>query len=239
MRIVGSAHEAHRQITNLFGYLRAPQKKGVARYATLSARVCIMDKTTIDTYNKLALDYDQETITFWDEFPQTFITKFAESINGTKVLDIGSGPGRDGLILKKLGLDITCLDASEAMITLCKNRGLKAILGDFNQLPFEDNSFDAIWAYTSLLHVPRSSISRSLSEIKRVLREDGRLGIGMIEGETEGYRESAGVNKPRWFTYYTQDELKQLLIDNGFDITFFEAHQPGRSSQYLHYICHK
>ncbi len=70
-----------------------------------------MDKQTVDTYNKLAVQYDEETVNFWELFPRSFIDKFV-SLSGDRVLDIGSGPGRDGLILLEKGKSVTGLDAS-------------------------------------------------------------------------------------------------------------------------------
>src|SRR4051812_42476026 len=112
-----------------------------------------MDAKTIQAYNEEAENYDLGTEDFWDKFPRTFFDKFIELTKG-RVLDIGSGPGRDGLMLKQSGLDITCLDASEAMIKLCQDKGLLGIVGDFSVLPFEDESFDGVWSYTAWLHVP-------------------------------------------------------------------------------------
>ena len=116
-----------------------------------------MDQKTIDTYNKMAREYDEETVDFWNRFPRTTIDSFAKSVSG-KILDVGSGPGRDGLLLKEQGLNVICLDASEEMVKSCQNKGLQAVVGDFNQIPFADKSFDGVWAYTSLLHVPKSGI---------------------------------------------------------------------------------
>jgi ubiquinone/menaquinone biosynthesis C-methylase UbiE len=116
-----------------------------------------MDKETINTYNKMAKDYDLETEDFWKRFPHTFLDKFIE-LSGQKIIDIGSGPGRDGLLLQGAGKDVVCLDASEAMIKISSDKGLRSILGDFNDLPFEDQSFDAVWSYTALLHVPKKSV---------------------------------------------------------------------------------
>ena len=47
-----------------------------------------------------------------------------ESIAQGKVIDVGSGPGKDALMIKNEGLDIVCLDASRAMIELSKAKGL-------------------------------------------------------------------------------------------------------------------
>ncbi|MEX0749053.1 MAG: class I SAM-dependent methyltransferase [Candidatus Saccharimonadales bacterium] len=197
-----------------------------------------MDKITINTYNQLASEYDEETTGFWDDHPREFIDKFTELAFGKKVLDVGSGPGRDGLILREKGLDVTCLDASQAMIDFCSARGLRAVMGDYNSMPFGDRSFDAVWAYTSLLHAKKSAVDIPLIEVSRVLRPNGVIGLGMIEGKGEGYRESAGVNKPRWFSYYTESEIRSLMEKHGFDILFFSKFQP-RASNYLNFIARK
>jgi len=193
-----------------------------------------MDNTTIQTYNLMAQEYDDETADFWDRFPRTFFEKFTELSQG-KILDVGSGPGRDGLILKENGLDVTCLDASEAMVKFCQAKGLRSVLGDFMAMPFADNSFDGAWAYTSLLHIPKADAPKAFSEIKRVLKDGGILGLGLIEGETEGYRESSGVGMPRWFSYFTREEVEGLLESNGFEIVYFEQFKPN-SKNYLNFI---
>jgi len=196
-----------------------------------------MDQRTIQTYNQLVEEYDNETINFWDKFPRTFFDKFAKFVKG-KILDVGSGPGRDGILLKQKGLGVICLDASEAMVKLCIERGLEAIVGDFNKLPFEDKMFDGVWAYTSLLHVPKVEVEKPIIEIRRVLKDNGILGLGFIEGKIEGYRESAGVNKPRWFSFYTKKEIANLLRRSGFEVVYFESFKP-KSKNFLNFIARK
>jgi ubiquinone/menaquinone biosynthesis C-methylase UbiE len=196
-----------------------------------------MDQNTINTYNELAKEYDEETADFWDRFPRTFLDKFIELARGN-VLDVGSGPGRDGLILQNHGLAVTCLDASEKMIALSREKELISVLGDFARLPFPDESFDNIWAYTSLLHVPKSEIEKTLLEIKRVLKPNGYFALGLIEGDTELYLESSGVNQPRWFSFYRKEEIKKLLSTTGFKIAYFESFVP-KSKNYLNFIAIK
>jgi ubiquinone/menaquinone biosynthesis C-methylase UbiE len=193
-----------------------------------------MDIKTISTYNELAEEYDKETVDFWNKFPRTFFDKFIELTKG-KVLDIGSGPGRDGLILKNSGLDVICLDASESMVKISTERGLNSVVGDFNDLPFDNESFDGVWAYASLLHVPKSEVGKSLSEINRVLRPSGTLGLGLIEGEKELYRESAGMGKPRWFSFYKKEEIEDLLNKHGFESVYFEQLKVN-TKNYLHFV---
>ncbi len=197
-----------------------------------------MDAQTIDTYNKMAVEYDLETADFWQRFPVTIMHEFINRVKNKKVLDVGSGPGRDGLILKNAGCDITCIDASQAMVDMCKQRGLEAQIADFMQLPFDDGSFDGAWAYTSLLHIPKSSMQDALIEIFRILKPSGVFGLGLIEGEQESYRTSSGVDKPRYFAFYQKGEIESLLKNVGFSVVYFESFKPS-SKNYLNYICIK
>jgi len=196
-----------------------------------------MDKATIDTYNRMASEYDAEVTDFWDRFPHTVIDTFSDLAQG-RVLDIGSGSGRDGLILQKKDLDVVCLDASEAMVALTTSRGLNSIVGDFCTLPFQDEAFGGVWAYTSLLHIPKAEVETAFSEISRVLARNGVFGLGMIEGIDELYRESAGVGLPRWFSYYQKDEIEKLLQEHGFTVVYFEQFKPS-SKNYLNFISKK
>ena len=195
-----------------------------------------MDKITIDTYNKSATDYENETKDFWDRFPSTIIDHFEKSCKKGKVLDIGSGPGRDALLLKERGFDVVCLDASDKMVELCKQKDLEAVVGDYMHIPFSEASFDGVWAYTSLLHIAKKDLDKALIEIKRVLKPGGIFGLGMIEGEQELYRHSSGIHLPRYFAFYTEKELEEILRKHGFKMVYFETFKPA-SRRYLNYIC--
>ncbi len=196
-----------------------------------------MDKQTIDTYNKMAKEYDDETVGFWERFPRTFLNKFIE-LSGKKIIDVGSGPGRDGLLLQQAGKDVICVDASEAMVRLSSERGLSSVLAGFDNLPFESESFDGVWSYTALLHTPKKSINIPLKEISRVLKSSGIFALGLIEGDTEEYKESSGVDMPRWFSFYQKDEVIDLCKEHGFELVYYKTFKP-RSKNYLNFIFRK
>lgn len=196
-----------------------------------------MDKITTDTYNLLAKEYDEETIDFWERFPPTIVSAFAERVSG-KVLDVGCGPGRDALLLKTKGLDVIGIDASEEMVKISTARGVECVVADFAELPFADGSFGGIWAYTSLLHIPKSEVPQVLLELKRVLVPGGTFGLGLIEGEGEVYKESSRMAAPRLFSFYSKEEIEALLIQHGFEVLYFEEFKPG-SKKYLNYISRK
>ena len=196
-----------------------------------------MDKQTIDTYNKRAKEYDDETVDFWEGFPRAFLDKF-NNLSGKKIIDIGSGPGRDGALLQQAGKDVVCVDASEAMVKLSSERGLESVVADFDKLPFGDEVFDGVWSYTALLHIPKKTVITSLKEVARVLKPSGIFALGLIEGDTEGFKESSGIDMPRWFSFYQKEEVEHLCQEFGFELVYFETFKP-RSKNYLNFIFKK
>lgn len=198
-----------------------------------------MDIQTIAAYNKQAEAYDAETADFWSAFPTPILDAFSSRIpHGAPVLSIGSGSGRDALLLRERGLTVTCLDASQEMVRICAAKGFAADEGDLLALPYADTSFAGVWAYTSLLHVKKSDMPTALFEARRVLTSNGTFMLGMIEGTEAHYRTSSGMSEERWFTFYMQQELEQMLAECGFAVSYFESFKP-RSKTYLNIICEK
>ncbi len=199
-----------------------------------------MDNNTIQAYNAHSLEYDEQTSDFWERFPSDFLDKFAENAH-SPILDIGSGPGRDGLLLKKRGLEVICLDASEEMVKLSLSKGLPSVIGDFLKLPFPDNSFRGVWAYTSLIHVNKADFAKALAEIYRILTPNAPLGLGMIEGEGENYEykfKDAESEHPRLFSYYSLQELATALDSAKFN-TFYTGNTNTGKRNFIHTISKK
>jgi ubiquinone/menaquinone biosynthesis C-methylase UbiE len=91
-----------------------------------------------------------------------------------RVLEVGCGPGELAeRIARDLGADVVALDQSERMVELTRARGVEAILGDVQALPFEDASFDCAVAAWMLYHV--DDLDRGVSELARVLCPGARL----------------------------------------------------------------
>jgi SAM-dependent methyltransferase len=91
-----------------------------------------------------------------------------------RVLEVGCGQGWASEWIKdELGAEVVAVDQSERMVELTRGRGVDARVGDVQDLPFEDESFDAALAAWMLYHVP--DLDRGLSELARVLLPGGRL----------------------------------------------------------------
>ncbi|SNR76519.1 glycine/sarcosine N-methyltransferase [Haloechinothrix alba] len=100
----------------------------------------------------------------------------------TRVLDAGAGYGGAARYLAKTyGCHVTCLNLSE--VENERNRkaneeqGLSHLIevtdGSFEDMPYQDNSFDVVWSQDSFLH--SGDRVRSLQEVDRVLKPGGEF----------------------------------------------------------------
>ncbi|MDJ0857634.1 MAG: methyltransferase domain-containing protein [Dinoroseobacter sp.] len=94
---------------------------------------------------------------------------------GSRVLDLCCGHGNISEALLKDGHAVTGLDFSDTMLMLARARipGGDFQKGDAQNLPFEDNSFDAVICGFGLMHVPDQPAA--LAEIARVLHPGGEF----------------------------------------------------------------
>ncbi|PKM49084.1 MAG: class I SAM-dependent methyltransferase [Firmicutes bacterium HGW-Firmicutes-7] len=176
----------------------------------------------VESYNTNKELRDVDTISL---LQQKELDKFIEAtshIKNARILDLGAGSGIYAKYFKNQGLDITCIDISPGMVELCLKKNLQAKVMDFYDLKYEDNTYDAIWSMNALLHVPKSNIDVVLSEVKRTLKDNGIFYLGILGGESfEGIYEKDFYKPKRYFSYYTNNELKDL-IERYFYIEYFD-----------------
>ncbi len=102
---------------------------------------------------------------------------------GEQVLDVGVGPGfLAAEMAAEVGLDgrVCGIDTSGAMLEVAARRDpgvhaatLELELGGVEQIPYADESFDAVVTTQVLEYVP--DVEGALAEMRRVLRPGGRL----------------------------------------------------------------
>jgi SAM-dependent methyltransferase len=97
-----------------------------------------------------------------------------------RVLEVGGGPGELAeRMARELGAAVEFVDISPRMVELARARGIDARVGDVQELPFEDATFDVAVAAWMLYHVP--DLDRGLAELRRVLAPGGRL-VAVVNG---------------------------------------------------------
>jgi ubiquinone/menaquinone biosynthesis C-methylase UbiE len=97
----------------------------------------------------------------------------------SRILEIGCGPAslwRENLDRIDPGWSLTLLDSSPGMIEAARGflgSGAEYVVGEAEELPFADESFDVVLANHMLYHVPDRP--RAFAEISRILTPGGRF----------------------------------------------------------------
>jgi demethylmenaquinone methyltransferase/2-methoxy-6-polyprenyl-1,4-benzoquinol methylase len=96
---------------------------------------------------------------------------------GDAVLDACCGTGDLAIACARIGGRVTGLDFSQPMLDRARRKApeLEWVEGDLLSLPFPDDSFDAATVGFGVRNV--DDLGAAISELRRVLRPDGRLAI--------------------------------------------------------------
>jgi SAM-dependent methyltransferase len=137
------------------------------------------------------------------------------------LLEIGAGTGQDAEFFASNGLDVVATDASPAMVSFCRDKGLDARVMDFAALDLETGSFASVHAMNCLLHVPNAELPAVLTGIARVLRPGGLFFLGVYggDGREEAFADDDHV-PPRFFSFRTDEQLLQFASQD-FDVVDF------------------
>lgn len=178
------------------------------------------------------------------------VVELLGTANG-RLLDVGCGGGSHAAAFAELGWEVTGVDVSEDQLRLARARGVDALLGRAEELPFGEASFDAavsMWTHTDIDDFPAAA-----HEVARVLRSGapfvylgvhpcfvgphsrnvGALGIPELHA---GYRETArcteapgitpeGLRARVGVSHLPLATLVQAFLQAGFVVERFE--EPG------------
>ena len=99
--------------------------------------------------------------------------------SGTRLLDVGCGPGGAASLAARRGAQISGLDASPGSIEVARERVPEGDfrVGDMESLPWPDGSFDAVTYFNSLQFA--GNPLAALKEARRVLGTGGKVGIAV------------------------------------------------------------
>lgn len=100
---------------------------------------------------------------------------------GWKVLDVAAGNGNAALAAARRGCAVTATDYVEDLLDRARRRAdadglpLTTKVADAEDLPFEDDSFDAVLSTVGVMFTPDPE--RAARELIRVVRPRGRIGL--------------------------------------------------------------
>ena len=149
---------------------------------------------------------------------------------GMRLLDLATGPGYVAGRAVARGAEAVGLDRSEAMLEFAREHvpGVEFVRGDVTDVPFEDESFDAVTGAFLLLHLGEPE--QAGAEAARVLEPGGAaaftvwdvpsrgrwLGVLVDAIDDVGVSAPAGVPAgPPFFRFADEAELTTLITGSG------------------------
>lgn len=154
-------------------------------------------------YEKNAQEYFNRTIKLDMTFAYKLFLKYIHP--PAKILDIGSGAGRDTKYFSDLGFQVVSVDASAAMAKLSTQyTGQQTIHCNLEDLSF-GAEFDGIWCSGVLLHFDQEHVIVALNKLVQLLKPKG---IGFISFK---YGTSVGFKEERFLLDQNESSLMTLL----------------------------
>jgi demethylmenaquinone methyltransferase/2-methoxy-6-polyprenyl-1,4-benzoquinol methylase len=130
-----------------------------------------------DPYKKIAKKYDRYVEPSIGVLRQIGMKMYAPK-EGIYVLDVGCGTGTNLMLYHEAGCKVFGIDLSPAMVEVAQKKlGNRANIrvGDASKMPYSDDSFDLVTGLFTLHEMPSEIRPAVISEIARVVRNDGRI----------------------------------------------------------------
>jgi SAM-dependent methyltransferase len=157
--------------------------------------------------------------------------------SGARVLEVGSGAGRDAEELERRGLAVRRTDISSGFVRLLRAAGHDADVVDplVDDLadPAHGAPYDGVWASASLLHVRREDLPRVLANLAAATRGGGVLQLAVKEGDGARFSVHGSVTGPRHFTFWRSTELRAVLDAAGWDVRSVVRYDGTRDDTWL------
>ena len=179
-------------------------------------------RATVAAYDASVEDYRTGTVTMPESVAAVMERFVAALPPGARVLEIGSGPGRDAVALERAGLSVRRTDITPGFVGLLRAEGHAADVVDplVDDLadPERDAPYDGVWASACLLHVRRDELPVVARRLAEATREGGLLHVSVKEGDGDVWSTHGNVAAPRLFTLWREGPLHALLDDAGWHV---------------------
>lgn len=138
-----------------------------------------------------------------------------------RVLEIGSGPGHIADALRKAGAEVTGVDFSGPMVEVARRHYPEVAFEEASadDLPFEDESFDAAVANFVVHHLARPEAA--FREVCRVLKSGARFAFSVFAKPEE--QSSIGAFFAAVEANYSLDELPHGPLFGVTDLKLYES----------------
>jgi len=170
--------------------------------------------------------YEQEAPTFLKRWvsrrkrpPALLLDSLARLPKQSAILDLGCGGGQDARFLDAKGFRVVGMDLTAAFLRSAKKTvpSVPLVRADMRDLPFQGESFDAVWAAACLMHVPKPEAARVLKKLREVVRPGGLLAATVTYG-TRSRILTDGWMPGRYFARWQKNDLARVVEGSGWTI---------------------
>jgi SAM-dependent methyltransferase len=193
-------------------------------------------RATVEAYDAHAAAYHAGVLALPDTTDDQ-LTAFAGAVvPGGRVLEIGSGPGRDAASLEAAGLSVRRTDITPSFVALLREAGHPAdvvdpLTDDLDDPERPGTPYDGVWASACLLHVARPDLPTVLSRLAAVTRDGGVLALSVKEGDGEVWSTHGHVAAPRHFVYWRATPLRAVLEASGWRLEELRTTRSERTGE--------
>ncbi|GAB2746606.1 class I SAM-dependent methyltransferase [Streptomyces bullii] len=166
---------------------------------------------------------------------------------GSRVLDVGSGTGRPtAAALAAAGHDVLGIDFSPVMVGLAGQRVPDATFrcADIRDVPLEDEAYDAVCVFFSLLQMSRAEQSDVVRRLARALRPGGHLILATVPLDVQGV-DAVFMGQPVRVTSFAAEDVVAVVRAAGLTVLseetvmFTPAHAEAAPEPHLFVRCRR
>ena len=174
---------------------------------------------TIRIYKEGATTFLKRWVSRRKQPPALLLESLARLPTRSSILDLGCGGGQDARFLLAKGFRVVRMDLTAAFLRAAQDTApfVTLVRADMRDLPFEDKSFDAVWAAACLMHVPKSEAAQVLKWLSRIVRPGGLLAATVTYG-TQSRILNHGWMPGRYFARWQKAELAWVVEQSGWKI---------------------
>lgn len=182
--------------------------------------------TTSQIVAPTILVYEREAATFLKRWgsrrkrpPSLLGDLLAQLPKRAAILDVGCGGGQDARFLLAKGFRVVGMDLTTAFLRSAQKTApsVPLVRADMRDLPFQDGTFQGLWAAACLMHLPKPEAAQVLKRLRKLVRPGGLLAATVTYG-TQSRIRTDGWKPGRYFARWQKAELALLVERCGWRI---------------------
>lgn len=197
----------------------------------------VTKRITVASYDEFAGEYARANEEMPDRVRAAIDRLVGDLPAGARVLEIGSGSGRDAKALEAGGLSVRRTDITPGFVQTIRADGYPADvidpLTDDLSDPERDAPYDAVYASASLLHVRREDLPEVVRNLASVTRPGGLFHLGVKEGDGARFSTHGEVGAPRHFTFWREPALRTVIEAAGWTVDSVDRGASPRGETWL------